>query len=123
MLGRCHILTDILVAFVFIVERVWRILQMSGNEELTTATGHHDADTAVLRLSNQRQFRIGEDILPPDFRMTAVGHHELIVESTEDGQLRIQGLLREDAKHLHRQRVLGYTVMEIESSLGSPTDI
>ena len=123
VLGQWHIAPDVLVAPVLLVERVGGILQMAGDEELTASPGHDDAHAALFRLGNERQLRIGQDVLSPHLRVSAVRHHKLVVEAAEDGQPRVEGLLGEDAEHLHRQRVLGNAVVEIEPGLCRPTDI
>ena len=117
------IFADILVATIFLIERVRGILQVARDEKLATTTCHDDADTTIGRLSNELQIGIGEDILAMHLSMATVRHLENIVEATEDGQLRVEGILREDAKHFTRQRIFGYAIVVEESCLGSPTYI
>lgn len=118
-----HILSDVLVAPILTVERVWRIFQMAGNEELTSLSGHDDADATLLAVGNELQFGVGQYVVAMQLRMAAMGHVEHIVEPPEDGQAVVERLLREDAKHLLRQRVFGHAVVVIESCLRRPTDI
>ena len=59
---------------------------MTCDEEFTPIASHYHADPTVGRLSNHRQIRIRKDILAMQFRMTAMGHHEHIIEPAEDGQ-------------------------------------
>ena len=51
VLWQLHIRAHSPIPSIFGVKRQWGIFQMSGNKELTTATGHHHADATVGRLS------------------------------------------------------------------------
>ena len=96
---------------------------MTSDEELTATTRHHHADSALLRFGKQRQFGSRQDVVAMQFGMTAMRHHEQIVEPTEDGQLWLEHLLWEDAEHLLLERILRYAIMEIESCLRRPADV
>ena len=123
ILGKLHIVALSDVAAVFLVERVRRILQMAGDEELAAATGHHHADAALLALGKYGKVLAGVDVFATDFGVAAMGHVEEIVEAAEDGQLRLDDPLGEDAKLLLLERILGDAIIIVESGLGSPADV
>lgn len=123
VLWQIDIITLAHVTLVLLVEGVRRILQVTGDEELTAATSHHDADTALRRLGEDIQARHLLDVLTAHLGMAALRHIEDIIEATEDRLRWVERLLLEDAKHLLLERILRHTVEMIQSCLRTPTDI
>ncbi len=64
-----------------------------------------------------------QNIFLADLRVAAVGNIKHIVKTTENGIQRLQGAMREYAEHFLVQRILGYTVMVVESGLRRPANI
>ena len=52
-----------------------------------------------------------------------MGHEELIVEPTEDGQALYVDVVLEHPEHLLVERILGHAIEMIKSGLSCPTDI
>ena len=96
---------------------------MASDEEFPATASHHDAHPAFGRFGDNLQFRAADNVLTPDFRVPAVRHLEHIVESPEDGQTRIGGVLAEHTKHLAVERIFGHAIVVVESRLCRPTDV
>ena len=111
------------VAAVFRVQRHGRILRVPRDEYLTPSASHHHAHAAPRAFGDESQFRVGKDVLATEFGVAAVRHVELVVETAEDGQSWVENALREDAKHLLPERVLGHAVVVVEASLRRPADV
>ena len=86
VLRQFNIIPDSAIPAILGIKRIGGILQMARDKELTAIARHHHADTTIGRIGNHRQFGIGKDILAVYLRMTAVRHHEHIIEPAEDGQ-------------------------------------
>ena len=87
--GQGYVRTFSSVAPIFCVECVGGVFQMTGDEEFASLAGHHHAYAAVGRFGDEVQFGMREDVFASHLCVSAVGHREDIVESAEDGQLRL----------------------------------
>ena len=98
---------------------------MSGHVKLTSATSHNDMYPRIVRLGNNSQPRMFLDIRTAYLRMAAVRHEEHIIETTEDRQLThtLADMMLEDTEHLLVERILGDTIVMIQSCLCCPADI
>lgn len=121
--GQPHVAPHAYVAPILLVESVGSILKMACDIELASAPRHDHAHSALGRLGKQGEVGTLQDVLAADFRMAAMGHEERVVEATEDGQMRQQRTLAEDAEHLLLERIFRDAIVAVESCLGSPTDI
>ena len=96
---------------------------MTGYEKLAPVTCHYHIDPCLFRFRKQGQSGNFQNIFLADFRVAAVGNIKHIVKPTENGIQRLQGAMFEYAEHFRVQRILGHTVMVVESGLRRPADI
>ena len=123
VLRQLHIVALAHVALVLLVQGVRRILQVSGNKELSSSSCHHDAYATFWRLSDDVESRHLLYVLAAHLGMAAMRHIEDVIKASEDRLRRIQWFLREDAEHLLVQLILRYSIEVIESRLRTPADI
>ena len=123
VLWQFHIVALAHITLILLVKGIRRILQVSGYEELSSASCHHDAHPAFWRFGNDVKSRHLLNVLTAHLGMAAVRHIEDVIETSEDRLRRIQWLLREDAEHLLVELILRHPIEVIKSSLRTPADI
>ena len=89
VLRHLYVITFVLVATIFLIERVRSILHVSGYENLSSVSCHYDAHAAFFRFGYYVKFLMLLYVFASYFRMTAVWHEEGVVEATEYGECRL----------------------------------
>ena len=113
----------ITVPEIFFGQRVWIILGMAGDEELTGVLAFHSKDACIS--GDREQFQTGGSpyVALIDFGISGMGSLENIVKATEERRVGFQDPVVEHAKELFRKRTLLDPIVEIETGLGTPANV
>ena len=111
------------VAEVLVFEGVRVVFRMSRDKNLFSLLGGNGVDARLLGGGEDFQILDLFDILAKYRRVAGLGHHEYIVEATEEnGAFVIEGM-GEDAEHLGGHEVFLNAVMVVKPCLRPPTDV
>ena len=87
VLWHVHVVALAKVSTIFAVKSVRRVLHMSGNKYLASASGHNYAYTTIGRFCHNLKFVMFLNILASNLCMSAMRHIEHVVESAEQRNL------------------------------------
>ena len=104
-------------------QRVGVVLRMAAHEEVAAVGALRNVHAGLVGDGHQLELRMRLDVLGVNLRVARVRRKELVVEAAHERGELLHELVREDAEHLLRQRVLRHAVVEVDARLRAPADV